>query len=396
MQLARKHPQKTTDAPYRWSLVLSILFLGGVLLWRSNFLSGQESSKFDPKAEPLQVQAKGPLLDVEKRNIQIFNKVSPTVVSVTAIVGSMDGFSAGRKRATGTGFVWDKNGHIVTNHHVVAEGNVWVVTFGDKKSYRAELVGYSVERDLAVLHIRAPRSTLVPVEVGTSKGVLVGQRVYAIGSPYGFSQTLTIGTVSALNREMQSAQTRFVRRMPIVGVIQTDAAINPGNSGGPLVDSSGHVIGVNTAIYTESGSSSGIGFAIPIDSANYIVPQLIRTGTWTRPGLGIVVSDTRLPQGFKPQIEGKKGIFFIDFAKPMSHAKEAGLVKTKIEAAPTKVRISTLGDLIVAIDDHRIDDLDDLQRALSAYRVGDLVTVTVMRKGEEKEFQVKLQPVDAK
>lgn len=394
MQLASKQSLGNTDAPYRWSLVLSILFLGAVLLWRSNFLSGQ-GKKHNPDAEPLQVQPKGPLLEVEKRNIQIFDKVGPSVVSITALSGSPDGFTPSRKRGTGSGFVWDKDGHIVTNNHVVAEGNVWVVTLANKTSYQAELVGASVERDLAVLHIRAPRDSLIPIEIGSSKDLLVGQRVYAIGSPYGFSQTLTIGTISALNREMLSAGVGTGAGMPIVGVIQTDAAINPGNSGGPLMDSNGHVIGVNTAIYTESGSSAGIGFAIPIDSANYIVPQLIRTGTWTRPGMGIVVQEPGLPAGFKPQLQNQKGIFFLDYTED-SNSKRAGLVRTEVESTAFSARIAKLGDIITAIDDHRVDDLDDLQRALSAYRVGDKVTVTILRKGAEMKVEVELQPVQAR
>ncbi len=395
MQLARKHPLTNTDAPYRWSLVISILFLGAVLLWRSNFLSGQ-GTKHDPNATPLQVQARGPLLEVEKRNIQIFKKVGPSVVSITAYIGSPDGLSPSRKRGTGSGFIWDRTGHIVTNNHVVREGNVWFVTLANKKRYQAELVGSSTERDLAVLHIRAPRSSLNPVQIGTSKSLLVGQRVYAIGSPYGFNQTQTIGSISALNREMMSAGTGAGSGVPMVGVIQTDAAINPGNSGGPLLDSTGNVIGVNTAIYSESGSSSGIGFAVPIDSVNYIVPQLIRTGTWTRPGLGIVVGGgDDLPKGFKPELRDQKGVFFLGFTED-SNSRRAGLDPTIIESNRFTAKVRKLGDLIVAIDDHRVDDLDDLQRALSAYRVGDIVTTTVRRKGEEIQFKIKLQPVTAR
>ncbi len=188
---------------------------------------------------------------------------------------------------TGSGFVWDDRGHVVTNFHVVQDADSAKVTLG-QDDYPARVVGCTRDQDLAVLQIEAPREKLVPIKVGTSAGLLVGQKVYAIGNPFGLDYTLTNGIVSALGRTIQS-----VGNVSIFDVIQTDAAINPGNSGGPLLDSSGRLIGVNTAIYSPSGASAGIGFAVPVDTVNRIVPELIAHGKVVRPVLGVVPSTAR-------------------------------------------------------------------------------------------------------
>jgi len=228
------------------------------------------------EATPRAVTPRGPLLAEEQSQIEVFRKTSPSVVHITTLETQRDFFSLNVQqvpRGTGTGFVWDERGHIVTNFHVIQNGNGARVTLADQSAYNAELVGAFPDRDLAVLRIQAPREKLPPIPVGTSRDLLVGQRVYAIGNPFGLDQTLTTGIVSALNREIESVNQRTIR-----GVIQTDAAINPGNSGGPLLDSAGRLIGVNTAIYSPSGASAGIGFAIPVDEVNRIVPRLIRDG----------------------------------------------------------------------------------------------------------------------
>ena len=200
-------------------------------------------------------------------------------------------------QGTGSGFVWDESGHIVTNYHVVQGAASAKVTLGETE-YDADTVGVAPDQDLAVLEIRAARANLAPIAIGTSADLQVGQKVFAIGNPFGLDHTLTTGIVSALGRTIQSVTNR-----PIDGAIQTDAAINPGNSGGPLLDSAGRLIGVNTAIYSPSGASAGIGFAVPVDTVSRIVPELITHGKVVRPRLGVVLDDrfsalvTRAPGG---------------------------------------------------------------------------------------------------
>jgi S1-C subfamily serine protease len=226
------------------------------------------------------VTPRGPLAADELANIEVFKRLSPSVVHITTLEVARDFFSRSVQqvpRGTGTGFVWDSQGHVVTNFHVIQGGDAARVTLADQSTHRATLVGAFPDRDLAVLKINLPRERLHPIPVGTSRDLQVGQKVYAIGNPFGLDQTLTTGIVSALNREIDSVNQRTIR-----GVIQTDAAINPGNSGGPLLDSAGRLIGVNTAIYSPSGGSAGIGFAIPVDEVNRIVPRLIKEGRITR------------------------------------------------------------------------------------------------------------------
>jgi S1-C subfamily serine protease len=208
-------------------------------------------------------------------------------------------------RGTGTGFVWDASGHIVTNFHVIQGANGAKVTLADQTTFDAELVGAFPDRDLAVLRIEAPKDKLPPIAVGSSRDLMVGQRVYAIGNPFGLDQTLTTGIVSALNREIESFNSRTIR-----GVIQTDAAINPGNSGGPLLDSAGRLIGVNTQIASPSGASAGIGFAIPVDEVNRIVPRLIRDGRFVRPAIGVSAG----PPGLSQALKLPKGVALVTWA----------------------------------------------------------------------------------
>ena len=194
-------------------------------------------------------------------------------------------------QGTGSGFVWDQDGHIVTNFHVVQEGDRANVTLNDGSTYPATIVGTTPDKDIAVLKIDAPPQKLLPLPIGQSSNLKVGQKVLAIGNPFGLDQTLTTGVISGLGREIKSVSGR-----PIHDVIQTDASINPGNSGGPLLDSSGRLIGINTAIYSPSGANAGIGFAVPVDTVNQIVPQLMKFGKITRPGLGISILADQIAQ----------------------------------------------------------------------------------------------------
>jgi S1-C subfamily serine protease len=272
--------------------------------------------------------------------------------------------------------VWDERGLIVTNFHVIQGASVARVTLSDQSEWNAKLVGAFADRDLAVLRIDAPREKLRAIAIGSSRDLVVGQRVYAIGNPFGLDQTLTVGIISALNREIQS-----INQRTISGVIQTDAAINPGNSGGPLLDSAGRLIGVNTAIYSPSGASAGIGFAIPVDEVNRIVPRLIRDGKITRPTFGI--------QAASPQVHAAlrlpKGIAIVGVVA-RSPAEAAG-IKPFLRGAKGEI---IAGDIIVAMDGKIITTLDEFLDVLERHSSGDTVAVTVLRGGTTIELSVRL------
>ena len=325
-------------------------------------------------AQPRPVTPRGPLDAVEQNNISVFRRVSPSVVHITTLDTQRDFFSLNVEqvpRGTGTGFIWDDAGHIVTNFHVIQGGDAARVTLADQSSYGARLVGAFPDRDLAVLRIEAPREKLPPIPIGTSRDLLVGQGVYAIGNPFGLDQTLTRGIVSALNREIESVNRRAIR-----GVIQTDAAINPGNSGGPLLDSAGRLIGVNTQIYSPSGASAGIGFAIPVDEVNRVVPRLIKDGRFIRPALGVTAGSPQLHQALKLP----KGVAIIGVGL-RSPAADAGL------QAFSRGRDGRIvqGDVITALNDEPLNDLDDMLALLEKRQVGERVTLTVWHKGKTRK-----------
>ena len=302
------------------------------------------------------VTPRGPLAEDEKANIAVFRTVSPSVVNITTQetvrnLFSLDVFQV--PKGTGSGFVWDERGHIVTNFHVIQGASAARVTLNDQSEWKASLVGAFPGRDLAV-----------------------GQRVYALGNPFGLDQTLTVGIISALNREIQSVNQRTIR-----GVIQTDAAINPGNSGGPLLDSASRLIGVNTAIFSPSGASAGIGFAIPVDEVNRIVPRLIRDGRITRPAFGIrpatpqVHAALRLPKGVA--VVGVVG---------GSPAEAAGLQPYR--RGPRGEIIA--GDIIVGMEGKLIVSVDEFLDVLERHQPGETLTVTVLRGGATVELRVQL------
>jgi S1-C subfamily serine protease len=252
------------------------------------------------------------------------------------------------------------------------------VTLADHSVWDAQLVGVAPDHDLAVLYIKAPKHQLRPLAIGTSADLEVGQSVFAIGNPFGLDQTLTTGIISALGREIRATTGRT-----IAGVIQTDAAINPGNSGGPLLDSAGRLIGVNMAIVSPSGSNAGIGFAVPVDTVNRIVPQLIRQGEITRAGLGVRIGDDRVSRRLN-----LPGVLIIEVDKG-SAAEAAGLRSTQVDA---KGGVK-LGDVIVAIDGERIETSDDLFNAMEKRAVGEVVKVTVLRSERRLSMAVTLQAV---
>jgi S1-C subfamily serine protease len=330
-------------------------------------------------AQPRAVAPRGALDSDEQNNIAVFKRVSPSVVNITTLAAVRDYFSLNVQevpRGTGTGFVWDDRGYIVTNFHVVQEANAARVTLADQTSYEAQLVGVFPDRDIAVLKIDAPKEKVPVLALGASKDLVVGQKVYAIGNPFGLDQTLTTGIVSALNREIDSVTRRTIR-----GAIQTDAAINPGNSGGPLLDSAGRVIGVNTAIFSPSGASAGIGFAIPIDEVNRIVPRLIRDGRMIRPAIGITAG----PEAMTRALNLPAGVPVVQVT-PNGPAARAGLTPF------TRGREGSIvaGDVITAVNDEPVKTLDDLLTALERLQPGDEASVTVSRGGKTRKQKVKL------
>ena len=359
--------------------LLCAAFLFIVLFARQTWLGS--ASLNDPRAAPRTVTARGELFADERSTINLFRQASPAVVNITAIGVERDLFTLNLyqiPQGTGSGFVWDTNGDIITNFHVIQNADSAQVTLADQSNWKARVVGVAPDKDLAVLRIDAPANRLRPIPIGTSKDLQVGQSVYAIGNPFGLDQTLTTGVISALNREIES-----VTRRPIQGVIQSDAAINPGNSGGPLLDSAGRLIGVNTAIYSPSGTSAGIGFAIPVDTVNRIVPELIRSGKIIRPGLGIQIADDQIAQRL-----GVTGILVVDVTRGSAAAK-AGIQPTRRDAEG-RLR---LGDIITAIDGKKVESPNDLYLLLEKYKIGDAVNISILRNGKTAQAKVALEAV---
>ena len=331
------------------------------------------------EASPRAITPRGPLAADELANIDLFRRVSPSVVHITTLAQQRDLFSMNVQqvpRGTGTGFVWDDQGHVVTNFHVIQGGNAAKVTLADQTTVDATVVGAFPDRDLAVLKVSLPRNKLPPIAIGTSRDLLVGQRVYAIGNPFGLDQTLTMGLVSALNREIESFNQRTIR-----GVIQTDAAINPGNSGGPLLDSAGRLIGVNTQIASPSGASAGIGFAIPVDEVNRIVPRLIRDGSYVRPTLGVSAATKQVQRA----LNLPPGVALVDVGAG-SPAARAGLQPFRRGSRGEILA----GDVIMAVNDDAVADLDDMLTLLETRQPGDSVTLTVWRNGQTRKVQALL------
>lgn len=314
----------------------------------------------------------------EIATIQLFERATPSVCFITTSNVRRDYWSRDVTeipRGSGSGFVWDKEGHIITNYHVIQGADRATVTLSDRTTLEATLVGVAPEKDLAVLKIDAPRNKLIPIPLGTSDNLRVGQNVYAIGNPFGLDQTLTTGIVSALGREIES-----VAGVPIRDVVQTDAAINPGNSGGPLLDSSGRLIGVNTAIYSPSGASAGIGFSIPVDAVRWVVPELIQHGKIKRPSLGIDVAQAQLER--RLGIEGALVLRVEDG----SAADRAGIQPTYRNNYGEIV----LGDIIVGIGNENIKSSTEIPLALEKFNPGETVKIRVKRNGKVQELNLKL------
>jgi S1-C subfamily serine protease len=336
-----------------------------------------------PSPSPL---GPGAAIEDERNTISVFETVAPATVFVTQsqlvrnrFTLSVDQIPAG----TGSGFIWDEQGHIVTNFHVVAGGDSFAVTLWDGASLPARLVGGDPKRDIAVLALDRAGirgRVMTPVTLPpTEAPLLVGQKALAIGNPFGLDHTLTTGVISALDREVVGFGGVSIRDM-----IQTDASINPGNSGGPLLDSAGRLIGMNTMIFSKSGSSAGIGFAVPVSTIRRLVPQIIQYGAPRRAGLGIeILADTIARRA------GLRGVI-IETVVPGGPADKAGLRGLR----RTRDQQIGLGDVIVGIDDHEVENYDDLFNALERYEPGSKVDVKVKRGGEVFAIEVELALLD--
>jgi len=322
------------------------------------------------------------LTEDERRQIQVFRNASASTVFITNVGYRRDFFSTNVQKipqGSGSGFIWDKAGHIVTNFHVIENGQEFMVTFGGDDTYPAKVVGMAPEKDLAILKVDAPDELLVPLEVGRSSDLAVGQKVLAVGNPFGLDHTLTTGVVSALGREWTAPNGRT-----ITDVIQTDAAINPGNSGGPLLDSRGRLIGVNMAIISPSGAFAGIGFSVPVDTVRRLVPQLIKYGEPIRPGIGIGILQDHVARRY-----GFKGVVVTEVHKGWPAAK-AGLQPLKVDRRNRIVG----GDIIVAVDDSRVADSNDLLDAFDEAGAGSEVTLTLESGGELRKTKVRLAEIN--
>jgi 2-alkenal reductase len=320
-----------------------------------------------------QVTPRGPLQVEERGTVELFENAAPSVAYITterATAGFFNNVEV--SQGAGSGFVWDSTGHVVTNFHVVEGARKVLVQLDAGKPISAEIVGVAPEYDLAVVRLKDVPRGLKPIPLGSSRDLKIGQSVLAIGNPFGLTRTLTRGIVSALDRHLPTST--FAE---IAGAIQTDAAINPGNSGGPLLDSAGRLIGVNSAIRSASGSSAGVGFAIPVDLVNRIVPSLIATGRAPRPGIGITP--------INPIVVARAGLsgVVVDTVRRGSPAADAGI-------KPMDRRTGDLGDVIIAVNGVRVDTLSTFIRELDRVGIGNVAELTVVDGGKERKVRTKV------
>jgi len=318
----------------------------------------------------------------ERTTMAVFERATKSVVFIsnTAIQRDFWSFDILEvPQGSGSGFVWNKLGHIVTNFHVIYGANAIKVTLADRSEHQAKLVGADPDHDLAVLQIQVPEAMLEPLAIGSSQDLRVGQKVLAIGNPFGLDHSLTTGVVSALGRTIKSMSNRTIE-----GVVQTDAAINPGNSGGPLLDSAGRLIGVNTQIISPSGAYAGIGFAVPVDTVNRIVPELIKHGKLIRPGLGVSLVPDAMARRW-----GIKGLIIGKVSRGGA-AERAGL-KGARETATGRIE---LGDIVVAVAGRPVTTIDELMDVLEHHKVGDQVAVEILRGNRRERIMVTLQAVN--
>jgi S1-C subfamily serine protease len=372
--------------------LVAILLIAFVALYLK--LSGYwPHALFDPSAGPREITPRGDLAEDEKSTIAIFKADNASVVHITTSALGED-FRMNPveiPQGSGSGFIWDNQGYIVTNYHVVrgarpqrggAAGIIHVALPNSATNYSAQFVGGSSSTDVAVLKINAPASDLNPIPIGRSDDLQIGQKVFAIGSPFSLNQSFTAGIVSGLGREIQSESGQTIK-----DVIQVSAPINPGNSGGPLLDSAGRLIGVTTAIVSPTGAFSGIGFAIPVDTVNSVVPRLIQSGSAEPPSLGISLFQDELTAALRKRGDIKEQGVLVAKVWPGGGAQAAGVVPTRRTEGNFE-----WGDLIVAIDGKPTPDIKALADVVALKKSGDAVELTVIRGGERKNVSVTLRP----
>jgi S1-C subfamily serine protease len=365
-----------------FAFTLSILFL--MTVWQ--LLPLVQELIIMQNAKPRAVTPRGNLAEDEKSTIDLFNKTKDSVVYISTAKAVIDPWTRNIyniPKGTGSGFVWDNIGHIVTNYHVIQGASEARVRLSDGRDYQAVLIGASPSHDLAVLRINVPVKRPQPVVIGTSYDLKVGQKAFAIGNPFGLDWTLTTGIISALDRSMTEENGAVIRHL-----IQTDAAINPGNSGGPLLDSAGRLIGVNTAIFSPSGAYAGIGFAIPVDTVNRIVPQLIAYGKYLEPSLGIEV-DERINEIAQANL-GFDGVMVLR-AIPGTSAFKAGIQGIVIYPDGS----FKPGDIILSIDGKAVKSVNDIKEILENYKVGDVVNIEIARDGKILKKELILEPANS-
>ena len=319
----------------------------------------------------------------EQRTIGVYQKAIKSVVNVTNIQLARSWWDYGAieiPKGSGSGVVWSSEGYIVTNFHVIEGGDLFLISFhNDKKQYKAKVVGGSPRKDLAVLKLIDKKKNLEPVTVGLSHNLMVGQKGIAIGNPFGLDHTLTVGVISALGRKIKG-----YAGVQISDMVQTDAAVNPGNSGGPLLDSKGRLIGINTMIYSPSGSSAGVGFAVPIDTVGRIIPDLIKYGKEIRPGLGI----TSLPVHIKDRYSLPKGVVIYNVS-PGGAADQVGLKGI----GKNRFGEYILGDIILEINNEKVNSANDIYNVLDKFKIGDVVTIKFLRNDSLMTTRLKLMPL---
>jgi S1-C subfamily serine protease len=312
----------------------------------------------------------------EQNNVEIYSSMSPGVVHITSTVAVEGFFGIYPQQGTGSGSIIDKEGHILTNYHVVREARRLEVSLADKSSYRATFVGADPDNDIAVIKIDAPVDKLRIIPMGNSTELAVGQKTLAIGNPFGLDRTLTTGVISGLDRPLQTDDGKVIEK-----VIQTDASINPGNSGGPLLNKYGQLIGINTAIYSPTGSSVGIGFAIPIDTAKKILPELISSGKVRKGYLGVTTAPLTPNLAQELRVNATEGVIVVEVI-PDGPAADAGLRGLQ--------RDNQVGDIILGIDDKKIKDPGDLGRAVGSHKPGEKITLKLLRNGQEQNIEIAL------
>jgi S1-C subfamily serine protease len=361
--------------------LLSGLFAAGTVACIDRF-----GARFQPSSAAFTTDTPSGITDPttasdEQNNIEVYKTLSPGVVFITSTSYTQDFFGQVEEgQGSGSGSVIDDQGDILTNYHVIEGAQKLTVSFGGNTSYPAKVVGGDPSTDLAVIKVNAPREQLTVVPLGDSDKLVVGQKVLAIGNPFGLDRTLTTGVISGLQRPIRARNNR-----PIEGAIQTDASINPGNSGGPLLDSHGRMIGINSQILSPAGGSVGVGFAIPVNIAKRIVPQLIQNGVVRRPILGIVPYNVKNIDRTEVRLPVNDGVLIYQM-DPNGPAAAAGMRGTR-QTADGGI---TLGDIITSINGEPVSNSDDLFRLLDKHQVGDVVKVEVARDNGRATLSVRL------